>query len=211
MNWCQLYFQWKYIFYALINIFFNLKIFYFNFYNVLYAQPVNISRSSYFDHKYFVCSTAIISRGRYPVEAGRFLSKQGFSTIIKHSQSCYNDWQNSSNTMNHYYKSMHRVLSCHYCFYIRSLYLFQLMALTPIPIHLSLFCIDNVIHLNINWSTGAKSNMLIYRNQLMLWLHNIPKSQFSQCSCPIPHSIVTEICTFCSNVVYYGSGAIWEL
>ena len=38
--------------------------------------------------KYFasgVCSTARISRGRFPVEAGRFISKQGVSTTTKHS------------------------------------------------------------------------------------------------------------------------------
>ena len=34
--------------------------------------------------KYIVCSTARISRGRFSVEAGRFLSKQGVSTTIKH-------------------------------------------------------------------------------------------------------------------------------
>ena len=37
-----------------------------------------------------VCSTARISRGRSFVEAGRFLSKQGVSTTINHSPSCYN-------------------------------------------------------------------------------------------------------------------------
>ena len=36
-----------------------------------------------------MCSTAIISRGRFSVEAGRFLSKQGVSTTIKHPPSCY--------------------------------------------------------------------------------------------------------------------------
>ena len=41
-----------------------------------------------------VCSTARIFRGRFSVEAGRFLSKQGVSTIIKHTPSCYNQWQN---------------------------------------------------------------------------------------------------------------------
>ena len=56
----------------------------------LYAQLANTSPSSYFDPKYFVCSIARISRGRFVVEAGRFLSKQGVSTIIKHSPSCYN-------------------------------------------------------------------------------------------------------------------------
>ena len=40
-----------------------------------------------------ICSTARISRVRFSVEAGRFLSKQGVSTTIKHPPSCYNLWQ----------------------------------------------------------------------------------------------------------------------
>ena len=34
VDWCQLYFQGKFIFYILINIFSKLKIFYFNFYHI---------------------------------------------------------------------------------------------------------------------------------------------------------------------------------
>ena len=60
------------------------------FITFLYAQLVNTSLDSYFGPKYFVCSTARISRGRFSVKAGRFLSKQGVSTTIKYPPSCYN-------------------------------------------------------------------------------------------------------------------------
>ena len=65
VDWCQLYFQGKYVFYVLIHIFFKLEIFCFNFYNILYAQFVNTSLYGYFGPKYFVygvCSTARVSR-----------------------------------------------------------------------------------------------------------------------------------------------------
>ena len=66
------------------------------FITFLYAQLVNTSLYSYFGPQYFVqgvCSTARTSRGRFSVEAGRFLSKQGVSTTIKHPPSCYNMMQ----------------------------------------------------------------------------------------------------------------------
>ena len=44
-----------------------------------------------------LCSTARISRGRFPVETGRFLSKQGVSTTTKHSPSCYNTQHTTNN------------------------------------------------------------------------------------------------------------------
>ena len=93
VDWCQLYFQGEYIFYVLINIFFNQKIFHFNFYNIFICTtckhftlwlfwPRIFCIGVMFNSKYF--QRDIFCRSR------AILSKQGVSTTIKHSPSCYN-------------------------------------------------------------------------------------------------------------------------
>ena len=71
-------------------IFSTKKYFISIFITFLYAQLVNTQLYSYFGPKY-LCSTARISRGRFSVEAGSSLSKQGASTTIKHPPPCYNE------------------------------------------------------------------------------------------------------------------------
>ena len=72
-----MYLQGKYIFYALINIFFK-KYFVSIFITFLYAQLVNISLYSYFGPKYFVFNNKNIQREIFCrsreifVEAGSF-------------------------------------------------------------------------------------------------------------------------------------------
>ena len=116
----QLYFQGKYIFYVLLDIFFKLIAIFITFW---YAQLVNTSLYSYFDPKYFVmgvCSTARISRGRFSVEAGRFVSKQGVSTTMKHSPSCYDIVTTSYKPLSHQVQFLPHCKTTGYCLNVLS-------------------------------------------------------------------------------------------
>ena len=84
VDWYRPHLQGKYIFYELINIFFKLKIFYFNFYIILYAQLVNTSPYSYFTLNILnrVCvQQQEFPEGNFLSKQGDFLSKQGFRQL----------------------------------------------------------------------------------------------------------------------------------